>query len=156
MPLLIIQLSTRALVEILEDLPESMTLFIALKSVPNTSINLKLSTIIDHHWFWLVLKCLFRAHWLQPRHRDGGSALSSTERVLRCVLFRRWHYYSYRYKTHTRNSEPPRQVDIQTNTLDIFSNPLCRRLSKFASGLCITLLQMRLITKPIPVFTVKL
>jgi len=47
-----------------------------------------------------------------------------------------------------RNSEPPRQAD--THALDILSNPLYRRLSKFASGLCITLLQMRPITKPTP------
>lgn len=55
-----------------------------------------------------------------------------------------------------RNSEPPRQADAETNALDILSNPLYRSLSQVASGLCIPLLQMRLITKPTPMFTVKL
>jgi len=44
-----IQLSTRALVEILEELTELMKLFIVLKFVPNTSVNLKLFTVIDRY-----------------------------------------------------------------------------------------------------------
>lgn len=73
------------------------------------------------------------------------SFLSSTERNLGCVLFRRWHYFSHKYKIHQVIWKLTGRW-TQRETQEIFvPNLLYRSLSiLFTSGPCITLLQMRL------------